>query len=89
MDRFKSGGGLPFYYWLIAGLLIGMLIGWFFSGFISMLLRIALMLGVVIVIALAVYLWQRTKGSSSGVVANNGSDIPEGSWRNVDPASGK
>lgn len=88
MNKFKSGGGLPFYYWLIAGLLIGILIGWFFSGFINMILRFGLLLGVFVVIALVIYLWQKTK-SSSGITANPGSDIPEGNWRNIDPSGGK
>ncbi len=89
MDRFKSGGGLPFYYWLLAGMLIGILIGWFFSGFINMILRFTLFFGVIAVVGLVIYLWQKTKSTSSETASKPGSDIPEGSWRNIDPSGGK
>lgn len=84
MERFKSGGGIPFYYWLAGGLIAGLLIGWFFHGVITMVLRLALLFGVIAVIAIAVYLWQssRNRRPTSG---SGASDIPEGTWRNIDP----
>ncbi len=87
MNTFKSGGGVPFYYWFLSGLAIGLLMGWFFHGTISMILRLTLLLGVIAVIILGVYLWQKTTSSksSSGVK----SDIPEGSWRDIDPSGSK
>lgn len=87
METFKRGGGVPFYYWLIGGLLAGLLIGWFFHGVITMALRMALIAGVIAVIALAVYLWR--KASSSNSNSGSAQDIPEGSWRNIDPSGRK
>lgn len=34
------------------------------------------------------YLWQKTKSTSSGSASKPGSDIPEGTWRNIDPSGG-
>lgn len=87
MDRFKSGGGVPFYYWLFGGLVGGILIGWFFHGVITMALRMALLLGIVAVVVLAFYLWRKATSSKSGITANQ--DIPEGSWKNIDPSGRK
>jgi hypothetical protein len=87
MNRLQRNGGFPFYYWFLAGLFCGIVIGWFFSGFINMLFRLALLVGVVVVIGLIVYLWQKSN-RSSGITANQ-SDIPEGSWRNIDPSGRK
>ena len=84
MNRLQRNGGFPFYYWFLIGLVTGVLVGWFFSGFINALLRAALFVGVIVVIGLIVYLWR--KGNSSAGVAANQSDIPEGSWRNIDPS---
>lgn len=87
MNTFKSGGGIPFYYWFGSGLVLGLLMGWFFHGTINMILRLALLFGVVAVVVLGVYLWQKTSSSSrsSGVT----SDIPEGNWRDIDPTGRK
>ena len=87
MDKFKSGGGIPFYYWFLSGLVLGLLMGWFFHGTINMILRMLLLVGVIAVIVLGVYLWQKSSGSnrSSGVV----SDIPEANWRDIDPSGRK
>ena len=87
MDQIKSGGGVPFYYWLFGGLVGGVLIGWFFHGVITMALRMALLIGVLAVIVLGVYLWRKATSSNSGVKANQ--DIPEGNWRNIDPSGRK
>lgn len=89
MDKFKSGGGLPFYYWLIGGLVAGLFIGWFFHGVITMALRLALLVGVIAVIALGFYLWRKTTSSSSAASSSTQQDIPEGNWRNIDPSGGK
>ena len=87
MNPIKREGGIPFYYWFLAGLFLGLLMGWFFHGTINFILRMTLFLGVVIVIGLIIYLWQKSK-SSSGIRAGQ-SDIPEGSWRNIDPSGRK
>ena len=86
MNRIKENDprGLPFYYWLIGGLVAGIFIGWFFHGFINMLLRIALVGGLVIVGVLIVYLWRKSTSPSR----SRESDIPEGAWRDID-ASGR
>jgi hypothetical protein len=87
MDQFKSGGGIPFYYWLFGGLVAGIMIGWFFHGVITMALRLALIIGVIAVIVLCVYLWRKATAPSSR--GSSGQDIPEGSWRNIDPSGRK
>jgi hypothetical protein len=84
MNRLQRNGGFPFYYWFLIGLVTGVLVGWFFSGFINALFRVALFIGVIAIIGLIVYLWR--KGNRSSGVAANQSDIPEGSWRNIDPS---
>lgn len=84
MNRLQRNEGFPFYYWFLIGLVTGVLIGWFFSGFINALFRAALFLGVIVVLGLIVYLWR--KSSRPPGVAGNPSDIPEGSWRNIDPS---
>lgn len=84
MNRLQRNGGFPFYYWFLIGLVTGVLVGWFFSGFINALFRVALFVGVIAIIGLIVYLWR--KGNRSSGVAANQSDIPEGSWRNIDPS---
>lgn len=88
MGTIKSGGGFPFYYWFLSGLAIGLLGGWFFHGTISMFLRLLLLLGVIAVAVLGVYLWHKTSSNSknsNGVV----SDVPEGTWRDIDPTGRK
>jgi hypothetical protein len=87
MDGFKRGGGVPFYYWLLGGLISGIMIGWFFHGVITMALRLALILGVIAVIVLGVYLWRKATSSSNRAAADQ--DIPEGNWRNIDPSGRK
>ena len=86
MDKFKSRGGVPFYYWLFGGLIAGVMIGWFFHGVITMALRLALIIGVMAVIVLGVYLWRKANASGSD---SSGQDIPEGNWRNIDPSGRK
>ena len=86
MDKFKSGGGVPFYYWLFGGLIAGVMIGWFFHGVITMALRLALIIGVIAVIVLGVYLWRKANAPRGD---STGQDIPEGSWRNIDPSGRK
>ncbi|MCO5222617.1 MAG: hypothetical protein M9947_13720 [Thermomicrobiales bacterium] len=86
MDKFKSGGGVPFYYWFLSGLVIGLLMGWFFHGTISMLLRLALLVALAGVIALGFYLWRQSSNSGP---ARGVSDIPEGNWRDIDPSGRK
>jgi hypothetical protein len=83
MNNFKSGGGIPFYYWFLGGLVIGLIMGWFFHGTINMILRMALLLGVVAVVVLGVYLWQKASSNRSSGIK---SDIPEGNWRDIDPS---
>jgi hypothetical protein len=46
-----------------------------------------MLVGVVIIIGLIIYLWQ--KGTRSGGKSSVSSDIPEGSWRNIDPSGRK
>jgi hypothetical protein len=87
MNRFQRDGGLPFYYWFLAGLLIGIVTGWFFHGTINFIFRMVMLVGVVIVIGLIIYLWQ--KGKNPGAKASASSDIPEGNWRNIDPSGRK
>jgi len=87
MNRFRTEGGLPFYYWFLAGLLIGIITGWFFHGTINFIFRMVMLVGVVIVIGLIIYLWQ--KGTRSNAKSSVSSDIPEGSWRNIDPSGRK
>jgi hypothetical protein len=84
MNRLQRNGGFPFYYWFLIGLVTGLLAGWFFSGFINAILRLALFAGVIAVIGVIVYLWRKSS-RSVGVTANQ-TDIPEGSWRNIDPS---
>lgn len=87
MNRFQRNGSIPFYYWFLAGMASGILMGWFFGGFISWFLRVVLVVGVIAVIGLMVYLWHKT-GSPSGNPAPR-NDIPEGTWRTIDPSGGK
>jgi len=87
MNRFQRDGGLPFYYWFLAGLFVGVITGWFFHGTINFIFRMVLLFGVIVVIGLIVYLWQRRPRSGS---KNSGTtDIPEGTWRNIDPSGRK
>lgn len=87
MNTFKSGGGVPFYYWFLSGLALGLLMGWFFHGTINMILRLGLLFGIVAVVILGVYLWQ--KASSSKSSSGFKSDIPEGNWHDIDPSGRK
>ncbi len=87
MNRFRRNGELPFYYWFLAGLFIGIITGWFFHGTINFIFRMVMLAGVVIVIGLIIYLWQ--KGTGPGGKTPASSDIPEGSWRNIDPSGRK
>jgi Na+/H+-dicarboxylate symporter len=54
MNRLQRDGGLPFYYWFLAGLLIGIITGWFFHGTINFIFRMLLLVGVIIFIGLIV-----------------------------------
>ncbi len=86
MGKFKSGGGIPFYYWFLSGLVLGLLMGWFFHGTINMILRMLLLVGVIAVFVLGVYLWQKSSNSNT---SSGASDIPEGNWRDIDPSGRK
>ncbi|HET9660265.1 MAG TPA: hypothetical protein VFP05_08035 [Thermomicrobiales bacterium] len=87
MNRLQRNGGFPFYYWFFAGLFVGILTGWFFHGTINFIFRLVLLVGVIAVIGLIIYLWQR--GPRSDSTGTGASDIPEGTWRNIDPSGRK
>lgn len=87
MNRLQRDGGFPFYYWFLSGLVIGIITGWFFHGTINFIFRMVMLVGVIAVIGLIVYLWQ--KGSRPGTKNSASTDIPEGTWRNIDPSGKK